>query len=71
MDFTRLLFPTIITALPTAKIGQAISERLNAINCAVTVVPIFAPSMTPMACIKDIKPEFTKPTTITVVAALL
>ena len=35
---------------------------------AVTVVPMFAPMMTPMACFKVISPEFTKPTTMTVVA---
>ena len=35
---------------------------------AVTVVPIFAPMITPIACLSVISPEFTKPTTITVVA---
>ena len=35
---------------------------------AVTVVPIFAPIITPMDCFKVITLEFTKPTTITVVA---
>ena len=34
----------------------------------VTVVPIFAPIMMPTACVSFIIPEFTKPTTITVVA---
>ena len=34
----------------------------------VAVVPMFAPMMTPMACFKVISPEFTKPTTMTVVA---
>lgn len=36
---------------------------------AVTVVPMFAPIITPTACPSCISPEFTKPTTITVVAA--
>ena len=35
---------------------------------AVTVVPMFAPMMTPMACFRVITLELTKPTTITVVA---
>ena len=35
---------------------------------AVTVVPMLAPMMTFMACFKVMSPEFTKPTTITVVA---
>ena len=34
----------------------------------VTVVPTFAPMMTFIACRRVIIPEFTKPTTITVVA---
>ena len=36
--------------------------------CAVIVVPIFAPKITPTDCRKDIMPAFTKPTTMTVVA---
>ena len=35
---------------------------------AVTVVPTLAPIITLMACPRDSRPEFTKPTTITVVA---
>ena len=35
---------------------------------AVTVVPTLAPMITLMACRRDMRPEFTKPTTITVVA---
>ena len=34
----------------------------------VTVVPTFAPKITPAACASFIIPEFTSPTTITVVA---
>ena len=37
----------------------------------VTVVPILAPMMMPVACRRLIIPAFTKPTTITVVAELL
>ncbi len=40
----------------------------SAINWPVTVVPIFAPIITPTAWYKFIKPALTKPTTITVVA---
>ena len=35
---------------------------------AVTVVPMFAPIITPMACVSVSNPAFTKLTTITVVA---
>ena len=35
---------------------------------AVTVVPTLAPMMTPMAWRRESRPEFTKPTTMTVVA---
>ena len=35
---------------------------------AVTVVPMLAPMMTPMACVRFISPALTKLTTITVVA---
>ena len=38
---------------------------------AVIVVPILAPMITPTACTSVIRPAFTKPTTITVVAELL
>ena len=48
------------------KLSLAIPLRLKI--HAVTVVPMFAPMITFIACFKDISPEFTKPTTITVVA---
>ena len=41
---------------------------LKAVICAVIVVPILAPKITPMACESAIIPEFTKPITITSVA---
>ena len=56
----------IITPMITN--SGAISDRLNAINCPVIVVPILAPRIIPVACIRFISPEFTKLTTITVVA---
>ena len=36
--------------------------------CPVTVVPMFAPKMTPIACWSEISPALTKPTVITLVA---
>ena len=48
-----------------------ISFTLKAIICAVIVVPMFAPIITPTACDRFIIPAFTRPTTITVVAPLL
>ena len=53
---------------PAAIAGKAYSVILKAINWAVTVVPILAPSMTPMACVSVIKPASTKLTSITVAA---
>ena len=44
---------------------------LNAISCAVIVVPILAPSIMLIACLRDISPALTNPMTITVVALLL
>lgn len=43
---------------------KPVSERIQ----LVTVVPMFAPMMTPAACESRMMPELTKPTTITVVA---
>ena len=39
------------------------------IICPVTVVPMFAPMMTPTACESPMIPEFTSPMTMTMVAA--
>ncbi len=41
-----------------------------ATSCAVIVVPIPAPRMTPRLCTKDIRPESTRPRAITVTAVL-
>ena len=46
----------------------AIAETSMAISIAVTVVPILAPMITPVACAKSIMPAFKKPISITVVA---
>ena len=53
---------------PTAMNSGANSLKFNAINCAVIVVPIFVPTITPAACITVIIEALTRPTTITVVA---
>ena len=59
---------------PTNISGMAIDPRLNdpsrltANSHAVTVVPMLAPIITPMALRKDIRPAFTKLTSISVVA---
>ena len=47
-------------------LSPSIPERLKIQD--VIVVPTFAPIMMPIACLSFIIPEFTKPTTITVVA---
>ena len=68
MDFFRKLKP-----LPNAIEGMAIvaifilKPRI-ATSQPVTVVPIFAPMMTPIDCSRVIRPAWTKPTSITVVA---
>ena len=56
-----------ITA-PTNKIKGAYAPKLNAVICAVIVVPILAPIITPIACVNCIKPELTKLITIISVA---
>ena len=54
-------FKSLINRFPLS-----IPAKLN--SHAVTVVPMFAPMMTLMACFNVIIPELTKPTTMTVVA---
>ena len=46
----------------------AASETCRAISCAVMVVPMFAPKITPAAWCRSMSPARTKPTTMTVVA---
>ena len=48
------------------KLELSIPVRLK--SHEVTVVPMFAPMMIPIACDSFMMPEFTKPTTMTVVA---
>ncbi len=52
---------------PTAIIASAAFVILNATICAVMVVPMFAPMITPIDWEKDINPAVVKPTTSTVV----
>ncbi len=52
-----------------SRTGTSASTFIDTRN-AVTVVPILAPMMIPVACTRFRSPEFTKPTTITVVAEL-
>ncbi len=67
---------TIKTPIPTTRgarnsglhmLPHSLSDTIH----AVTVVPIFAPIITPTACERLIMPALTNPTTITVVAELL
>ena len=64
---TGFLMNSAATA-PANRISGAKAVRLKAVICAVTVVPMFAPMMTPMACPRSISPESTKPITIMSVA---
>ena len=71
--FWRWFFLEIENKKPNAISGiakieiSALKPRNDTIH-AVTVVPIFAPMITPIACASVSKPAFTKLTTITVVA---
>ena len=58
----------ISSIIPISTATGAISEKFRAISTEVTVVPMLAPIITPTACVSDIMPALTKPTTITVVA---
>jgi hypothetical protein len=69
----RSLFvlPKRTSSTPNPRIGREKSLILNATIWAMTVVPIFAPMMTPTACFRLISPAWTKLTVITVVPLLL
>ena len=67
-NWTFFLFTKRTSATPIKVISGASSPISRAINCPVTVVPIFAPMIIQTACRSVISPELTKPTTITVVA---
>ncbi len=58
----------IMINTPANRINGAISVILNAMICAVMVVPMLAPIPTLIACISDMSPALTNPTSITVVA---
>ena len=62
------LLQNIYITTPAITNSGASAERLKEINWEVTVVPMFAPMMIPIACDSFMMPEFTKPTTMTVVA---
>ena len=79
--FLLSLFANIIRIMPikakTAEKDVGLSSCINTLSPsiperlkihAVTVVPTLAPIIIPIACLSFIIPEFTKPTTITVVA---
>ena len=52
-------------------VSQRLSPEISAmrISWPVTVVPMFAPIMTPTDCVRVMMPEFTRPTQITTVPA--
>lgn len=56
----------------TAPIAVKMTAKLTSTDSIseVTVVPMFAPIITPMAWLNCKRPAFTKPTTMTVVALL-
>ena len=68
MYLTRLLRRNRNMTAPANRMNGAIAEMLNAVICAVTVVPMLAPMMTPMAWDRFIIPELTKPMTMISVA---
>ena len=81
MSRRLVFFDIIISAMPTsANIGEKFSglSRLTntlsllipvaAVSHAVSVVPTLLPMITPTVCSSCIIPEFTKPTSITVIA---
>ena len=63
-----LFFTKTTSTTPINAISGAKAPTSNAISCPVMVVPILAPIMIHTAWLSDIRPEFTKPTVITVVA---
>ena len=65
---TFSFFTNMMHATPTNAKNGAIAPTSRAISCPVMVVPILAPIITHTACLRVISPEFTNPTTMTVVA---
>ena len=75
ISFEERRFPTSIRITPAiTAIGARRAGLKNSAHSTeetshpVTVVPIFAPMITPMACFRFMIPALTNPTTITVVA---
>ena len=66
--FTLSFLENNMTATLINAIKGAIAPISSAISCPVIVVPILAPIITHTAWLKFIRPELTKPTTMTVVA---
>ena len=65
---TRFFLMNRYMIAPTNRISGANWLKLNAVSCAVMVVPMLAPMITPIACPSVMRPELTKPMTITSVA---
>ena len=63
---TFCFLQNITISTPTSRMTGAAFSNLKDTKRAVTVVPIFAPKITPAACVSVINPELTKLTTITV-----
>ena len=75
ISFVERLFPVSITITPIITATGAIFAGLSAFahstldtSHPVTVVPMLAPMITPIAWVRFMIPAFTNPTTITVVA---
>ena len=59
---------TISPTTPSTTEGSARSVTLSETSWPVTVVPMFAPKTTPIACVSERSPALTNPTVMTVVA---
>ena len=57
-----------VEGLKSSTIKLSPSRAVRESSHEVTVVPTLEPIITPMACLRVIMPELTKPTTMTVVA---
>ena len=68
MCWAFLFLKNTIGTTPTKAIRGARAPISKAMSCPVMVVPMLAPMIIHMAWFKVIRPEFTNPTTMTVVA---
>ena len=70
----RCFFEPMISRMPASAskgekfLGLSLSIPVRDSSHAVSVVPILEPIITPMVCRSSITPEFTRPTSITVIA---